>query len=153
MKIAKRFACQAEAFAIQNFDLLNPVEHVQILEKELRGSSDPARIRELQGEIVKAKENGANRSAEITIKGKAASLWEPALDALRSAIADALLLLANWETDAADVEREWFGEFAMERHPTPLSGQFASLIAELKKLNVSKTTFAWFGVDDIAEIE
>jgi hypothetical protein len=149
--IAKRMACAAEAFALENFDLMNPVEHVQLLERELRTSHDPARIRELQTKISKAKETGSNRSAELSIKGIAADKWNPVFDALRYAILASQLLVGSWEMDALLVEDQWFGEFGIERHSTFLSKQFTELRAELGKLNVSKTTFAWFGVNDIAE--
>ena len=134
-----------------NFDLINPTEHVQLLERELRTSHDPARIRDLQTKISKAKEIGSNRSAELSIKGLAADKWNPVFEALRSAITLSQYLVATWEADAILVEADWFGEFAIERHQTFLSKQFTDLRAELGKLNVSKTTFAWFGVNDIAE--
>jgi hypothetical protein len=149
--IAKRLACAAEAFALDNFDLMNPVEYVLILERELRTSNDTSRIRELQTKISQAKETGSNRSAELSIKGLAADKWNPVFDALRYAILVSQLLVGSWEMEAMLVEEQWFGEFAIERNQTHLSKRFTDLRAELGKLNVSKTTFAWFGVNDIAE--
>jgi hypothetical protein len=48
-------------------------------------------------------------------------------------------------------EQDFFTSFALEWHQTFLSKQFTDFGDQLSKLNVSKSTFAFFGVNDIAE--
>src|ERR1039458_3379466 len=70
VQIARRFACSAEKFSLDNFDLIHPTEHVILLERQLVTSIEPARIRELQEKISKSKEFGSNRAGELAMKGQ-----------------------------------------------------------------------------------
>ena len=153
VQIARRFACSAEKFSLDNFDLIHPTEHVILLERQLVTSIEPARIRELQEKISKSKEFGSNRAGELAMKGHAESKKEPVFKALDAAIKISQWLVSRWQLEAILVEESWFGEFAISWHPTFLSKQFSDLGTELEKLNARSSCFAWFGVNDVAELD
>ena len=63
------------------------------------------------------------------------------------------MLLAEWRMEAILAESEFFGAFTMEWRQTEVSKRLADLDSELKRMNVTKESFAWFGVGDYAEID
>ena len=149
VEIARRLGCEAELFSLDNYDLIYPVEFSQFLERELHTSQDPTHIRELQEKIAKAL--SSTRATELAIKGVALEKWEPVFTVLRSAIILCDWLVSQWELESVLAEDDFFASFGLDRHPTFLSKQFTDFRAELGKLNVSKSTFAWLGVNDIAK--
>jgi hypothetical protein len=151
VEIARRLGCEAELFNLDHFDLISPVEYTQLLERELNSSQEPTRIRELQEKIAKAR--SSTRATELAIKGVALEKWEPVFAALRDALTVCEWLVCQWEMEAVLAEQDFFGEFAIERHQTFLSKQFTDFRDELDKINVTKETFAFFGVRDIAKLD
>jgi hypothetical protein len=150
VEIARRLGCEAELFSLEHYDLIYPVEFSQFLERELQTSQDPNRIRELQEKIAKAR--SSTRATELAIKGVALEKWEPVFTALRSALMVAEWLVCRWGLESVTAEDDFFASFGLDWHQTFLSKRFTDFSAELGKLNVTKETFSFFGVRDIAEL-
>jgi hypothetical protein len=160
--LARHLACQAEVFSIQNWDLLQPGEYVACLERELRSCHDPVRARELQAKISVSQQSGERTEAEFSwrrnnptgiTRAQADQKWEPAIKALRATFDLCRTLLAEWRMEAILAESEFFAGCTMEWRQTEVSKRFADLDSELKRINVTKQSFAWFGVEDYAETD
>jgi hypothetical protein len=156
LMFARHLACGAELFAIVNFDLIHPGEHIAHLERELRVCSDLEHARRLQAKIALAKQNGekeidhrVNRTV-ADAKNQAAQRWEPVFDTFNTIFARCQTLLIEWRGEAMQAESEFFAGFSMEWRQTDLSKRFADFQAEVNKLTGSKTSFAWFGIQDYA---
>lgn len=166
-------AMGAELFALENYDLCHPTEHCQELEYEFRNCKDPERIRALRLEIAAVKENGGNLSASsltnldpaalrdiggknaltaISMKGQSESKWLSAFKTLELLKSVSGKIVAGWGLDAAELEHDFFAQFGLPAERTSLSRRYRALLDEINKLSVSKTTFAWFGIQDIAEL-
>lgn len=154
LNIARVQAMSAELFSLENFDLCFPVEHRQELEFELRNCKDPERIRSLRSEIAALQETPEyrNRSAEINMKGQAEAKWQPVFKTLELLKSVAAEIVLDWEQDAIASERGYFMGIGLQHETTSVSRRYRSLVNEIEKLTISKTTFGWFGINDVAEI-
>jgi hypothetical protein len=144
----RRLLAAAEIFALQNFDLENPMSRIAELEHALSSVATMDQLREIALELTLLKADSKQTSVPRIAHGIIEAGFQPALKEIALLLSTCREFFYTWRAESQKRSDEFFSKHGLSTERTALVRRFDEAAASLPP--VSKDSLSYFGVGDIA---